>query len=175
METSVPPTGITPRQQLLIDALATGMTITKAAEHVGIARKTAYNWLETEEFQAALADRRKELAERVAERVAELGQASVSTLLDYLAADNSQTYEPGKVKLAERLLDRMGLLGRGNRPLLNGTLDARVARAESTPPEHNADPGTMSPYAWCLGSARFIGEIRDADPLACGSALLRTG
>jgi transposase len=113
METSVPPPGITPRQQLLIDALATGMTITRAAEHVGIARKTAYNWLETEAFQAALADRRKELAERVAERVAELGQASVSTLLDYLGADNSQTYEPGKVKLAERLLDRMGLLNGG--------------------------------------------------------------
>ncbi len=113
METSISPASITPRQQLLVDALATGTTITKAAEHVGIARKTAYNWLETEAFQAALAGRRKELAERVAERVAELGQASVTTLLEYLATDNNQTYESGRVKLAERLLDRMGLLGVG--------------------------------------------------------------
>ena len=114
METSVPPTGIAPRQQLLIDALATGMTTTKAAEHVGIARKTAYNWLETEAFQAALANRRKELAARVSERVAELGQAAISTLLDVLAADKSIGYERrSQAELAERLLDRMGLLNGG--------------------------------------------------------------
>ena len=111
METSVPPADVTPRQQLLIDALATGMTITKAAEHVGIARKTAYNWLETEAFQAALADRRKELAERVAERVAELGQVSLTAIMEYISSDEKDSYNaPPRVKLAVEMVEKMGLL-----------------------------------------------------------------
>ena len=47
MEPSVSPAGpagITPRQAIIIDLLATGLTITKAAEQGGIARKTLYNW-----------------------------------------------------------------------------------------------------------------------------------
>jgi hypothetical protein len=105
------PAGITPRQAIVIDLLATGSTITKAAEQGGIARKTLYNWLETEAFQAALTARRRELAERVAERVQELGPACVGTLMDYLASDEKDHYgEPGKVKLAERLIEKMGLL-----------------------------------------------------------------
>jgi phage terminase small subunit len=113
MEPSVPPdamSGITPRQQLLVDALATGSTITKAAEQAGIARKTAYNWLETEPFRAALDQRRKELAARVVDRMAELGHASIGTLIDYLSSEEASGYEPGRVKLAERLAEKMGLL-----------------------------------------------------------------
>ncbi len=102
--------GITPRQQLLVDALATGLTITKAAEQAGIARKTAYNWLETEPFRAALDARRRELAARVADRVAELGHASIGTLIGYLSSEENSSYEPGRVKLAERLIEKMGLL-----------------------------------------------------------------
>ena len=104
------PSGITPRQAIVIDLLATGSTLTKAAEQGGIARKTLYNWLENEEFQAALTARRKELAGLVAERVAELGHASIGTLIGYLASEATSNYEPGQVKLAERLIEKMGLL-----------------------------------------------------------------
>src|SRR5437879_6411698 len=96
METANPAddamSGLTPRQQLLVDALATGLTITKAAERVGIARKTAYNWLESETFRASLDQRRRELAARVADRVAELGQTCLTTVLDYLASDDRESY-----------------------------------------------------------------------------------
>jgi hypothetical protein len=102
--------GITPRQAIVIDLLATGSTLTKAAEQGGIARKTLYNWLESDEFQAALTARRKELAGLVAERVAELGHASIGTLIGYLASEATSNYEPGQVKLAERLVEKMGLL-----------------------------------------------------------------
>jgi hypothetical protein len=105
------PAGITPRQAIVIDLLATGSTITKAAEQGGIARKTLYNWLATEAFQVALASRRKELADRVADRLAELGHASIGTLMDYLVSDDRDDYEePCKVRLAERLIEKMGLL-----------------------------------------------------------------
>ena len=87
------PAGITPRQAIVIDLLATGSTITKAAEQGGIARKTLYNWLETEAFQAALTARRRELAERVAESVQELGAACVGTLMDILRAMRKTTTE----------------------------------------------------------------------------------
>lgn len=105
----VPP-AITPRQAIVIDLLATGSTITKAAEQGGIARKTLYNWLETEAFQAALEARRRELADRVADRVADLGHASIGTLIGYLTSEATSSYEPGQVKLAERLIEKMGLL-----------------------------------------------------------------
>src|SRR4051794_37194454 len=107
---------LTPRQQLLVDALATGLTITKAAVRVGIARKTAYNWLENATFRAALDQRRKDLAARVAERVAEMGQTCLTTLMDYLASGDKDSYgEPARVKLAKQLITDMGLL-RGPSP-----------------------------------------------------------
>jgi hypothetical protein len=108
------PSGITPRQQLLVDALAVGLTVTKAAERVGIARKTAYNWLEGDAFRAALATRRKELAERVADRVAELGQTCLTAVMDYIAGageDEGSYGKPARVKLAAKLIRDMGLLG----------------------------------------------------------------
>ena len=115
MSPDLPPaasSGVTPRQGIVIDLLATGSTITKAAEQGGIARKTLYNWLESDEFEAALTARRKELANRMAERMAELGHASIGTLIGYLASEATSSYEPGQVKLAERLIEKMGLLAR---------------------------------------------------------------
>jgi hypothetical protein len=110
------PCAITPRQAIVVDLLATGSTITKAAQQGGIARKTLYNWLETEAFQAALATRRKEMADRVADRMAELGHASIGTLIGYLSSEGTSGYEPGQVKLAERLIEKMGLLARPPAP-----------------------------------------------------------
>ena len=105
------PSGITPRQQRLIDALAMGASVTRAAGQSGISRRTAYNWMADEAFQSALAARRRELAERVAERMAELGQVCVSTLIDVLQADQAIGYErQSQAELAERLLAGMGLL-----------------------------------------------------------------
>lgn len=113
MTPDIPPAAppeITPRQAIVIGLLATGSTITMAAEQGGIARKTLYNWLEADAFQAALAARRRELADRMADRVAELGHASIGTLIGYLASEATSGYEPGQVKLAERLIEKMGLL-----------------------------------------------------------------
>lgn len=109
--------GITPRQQLLVDALATGLTITKAAEQAGIARKTAYNWLETEPVRAALDARRRELAARVADRVAELGQISLTAIMEYIGSDEKESYNaPSRVKLAVEMVEKMGLLARPAAP-----------------------------------------------------------
>jgi hypothetical protein len=105
---------LTPRQQLLVDSVAIGMTITKAAERVGITRKTAYNYLENEAVRAALDERRRELASRVADRIADLGQTCLTTLISYVGGDEvgeSNYGEPSRVKLAERLLEKLGLLG----------------------------------------------------------------
>jgi hypothetical protein len=95
--------------------MANGPFCRESLPYPGIARKTLYNWLETEEFQAALTARRKELADRMAERVAELGHASIGTLIGYLSSGETTSYEPGQVKLAERLIEKMGLLGANGR------------------------------------------------------------
>jgi DNA-binding CsgD family transcriptional regulator len=114
MSPDIPPAGpasITPRQAIVIDLLATGLTITKAAEQGGIARKTAYNWLESATFRAALDHRRREFAAHVADRVAELGQTCLTTLMDYLTSEDKDGYgSQSRVKLAAELIEKMGLL-----------------------------------------------------------------
>jgi hypothetical protein len=111
MQTSEIANGVTPRQAIIIDQLASGLTITKAADRGGVARKTIYNWLETEAFQAALAARRKELADRLTDRVAELGGVAITTLMDVLQTDEEVAYtRKTQAELAERLLNAMGIL-----------------------------------------------------------------
>src|SRR3954464_12666058 len=91
---------LTARQQLVIDAIATGLPIVRVAEQIGVARRTIYNWLEDPAFQSGLAQRRRELADTVADRVAELGQTCLTTLVDYLTSDEKSSYKPAKVELA---------------------------------------------------------------------------
>jgi hypothetical protein len=76
-----------------------------------MSRRTLYNWLANAEFQAALVNRRKEMADRVADRVAELGQVAITTIINALQSDESVCYErQAQAQLAERLLIAMGLL-----------------------------------------------------------------
>src|SRR5262245_19801197 len=104
---------VTPRQQVTIDALATGTPITSVAKQVGVTRRTVYNWLETEPFRGALETRRRELADTVRDRVGELGHAAINALVKYLTPDR----EPGdygvshtRAVVSKDLLEKMGLL-----------------------------------------------------------------
>jgi hypothetical protein len=104
---------VTPRQAILIDLLAIGTPIVRAAEQGGVSRRTVYNWLENGAFRTALDARRRELADRVTE----LGQVAITALIDVLQADGETLgYEKkARAELAERLLVGMGLLA-GKKP-----------------------------------------------------------
>lgn len=53
---------LSPQQQTAVDLLATGRTVTEAAEAVGVARQTVSEWLNQHRgFQAELNRRRQEL------------------------------------------------------------------------------------------------------------------
>jgi hypothetical protein len=103
--------GLSLRMVAVIDALATGKTPTQAATACKVARVTIYEWLRRDDFKAALQARRGQLAASIADRIHELGDAAIGTLLDYLHRKQS-AYDvlPPDVKLAERLLNSMGLL-----------------------------------------------------------------
>jgi transposase len=114
MSTSADTLSIPARQASAVDALALGSSITRAAEVVGVSRKTIYLWLENASFKEALAARRKELADRVADRRAELAHVAITTIIEVLQSDKSVGYErQSQAELAERILTGLGLLGGG--------------------------------------------------------------
>jgi hypothetical protein len=99
------------RQAIVIDLLAIGASITGAAEQAGVSRKSIYLWMENPPFKEALAARRKELADRVADRRTELAHVAITTIIEVLQSDKSLGYERrSQAELAERLLVGMGLL-----------------------------------------------------------------
>jgi transposase len=105
------------RQELAIDALASGLSIVRAAETTGVSRRSIYNWHEKPEFLAALERRKQELRDRMANQIADLGTACITTIVDYLGTDKDSSYEPARVKTAIGLIDKMNLLAspRGQR------------------------------------------------------------
>jgi hypothetical protein len=109
--------GLSLRQVAVIDALACGRTPTQAAVACKVARVTIYEWLKHDDFRAGLQTRRRELAVAMADRIAELGDAAVGALLGYLREEHRSDFDvlPAHIKLAERLLNSMGLMG-GVRP-----------------------------------------------------------
>jgi ACT domain-containing protein len=102
---------LTPRQELLVDALASGLMISRAVEKVGVTRKTYYNWSELPHFQDALAQRRRELASRASERMDQLAATAITAVQSYISGEDAEGYgEPARVTLAMKLITSMGLL-----------------------------------------------------------------
>jgi transposase len=114
--------GVTPRQQLLADALVTGLTITAAAKRVGISRKTAHNWLDEPAFQAELHRRRSEIADAVRDDLVTIVAVSVRLIRDFLTDEEKRSIWSDhcgpKVAMAERIVSRMGLFAAVAQPRL---------------------------------------------------------
>jgi hypothetical protein len=64
----------------LIQALASGMTVTRAADDVGVSERTVYRRLRDPDFQAGLAQARTQRADRIAYRAAGFLDAGLGQL-----------------------------------------------------------------------------------------------
>jgi hypothetical protein len=74
--------GITPRQELALEALLSGATVQQAADAAGVDRRTITRWKSDPAFRSALRVAEREARARVSMRLMDLG----STALDTLAA-----------------------------------------------------------------------------------------
>ena len=72
---------LTPQQELAVDLLASGRTVTEAAATVGVARQTVSEWLNrSPEFRAGLNERRQELWAATGDRLRGLLPDAVDAL-----------------------------------------------------------------------------------------------
>jgi hypothetical protein len=95
------------RQRAVIDTLIMGRTISAAAKECGVARRTAHGWLQDDDFQAALEARRREIADRVGEDIADVQRVALGIVKDFLTGERQQatTY---KIETAKQILFKMG-------------------------------------------------------------------
>ena len=97
---------LTPQQELALDLLATGKTVTQVAEALGVSRQTVSKWLNQDcEFQQALEDRQRELWQDAKLRVFARLQKALDVLDEALENGSPQD----KVRAAFRILDIAGL------------------------------------------------------------------
>jgi hypothetical protein len=94
------------RQAALIDTLVMGRTISAAAKECGVARRTAHGWLQDDAFQAALAARRQEIADRVGEDIADVQRLAVAVVKTFLTEDRPQM-SAYKLQVAQAILFKM--------------------------------------------------------------------
>lgn len=96
---------LTPQQLTAVDQLATGATVTAAAEAVGVARQTVSEWLNQQAaFQAALNQRRAELWVEQSDRLRALLPAALETVEKSLKQGGA-----GGLKAALALIRMAGL------------------------------------------------------------------
>jgi hypothetical protein len=127
---------LTPQQELAVDLLATGQTITQTAEAVNVSRQTVSEWVNHHAaFQAELNKRRQELWQAHADRLRSLVPKALDVIERELDGENSlraaahilraaglnnmpKPYGPTetedieiatKLRESERMLDSMGL------------------------------------------------------------------
>ena len=100
------PAKISPAQSLAVAALASGSTITEAAERAGVARETVSRWANDDpDFIAELQNTRAEMAAQLRCALETLGKRSIAVLRD--AVQNS--YTPAtKLKAACAVLKLLG-------------------------------------------------------------------
>jgi hypothetical protein len=97
---------LTPQQAAAVDVLATGATVTDAAETVKVARQTVSGWLHHDaSFQASLNARRQELWTGHVERLRSLVPKAMDTL-EAAVSDEKQG-----VVVAVHILKAVGLYG----------------------------------------------------------------
>lgn len=98
-----------PRELEAALLLAQGRRKAEVARHLGVTRKTIYNWLERPEFRAAVGQLAQELAE---EAKARLGRKSLAVLEEALDADDVRpTRYSEKLSAARTALQVAGLAG----------------------------------------------------------------
>ena len=114
---------LTPQQATVCDLLATGTTITDAAEAVKVSRQTVSEWLHHHAvFQATLNARRRELFDEGTERLRSL----VPKALDVIAAALDGHSPKAALASAVYVLKAAGVYGR---PAPSGSTDAEEIEA----------------------------------------------
>jgi hypothetical protein len=97
---------ISAAQSLAVEALASGSTVTEAAERAGVVRETVSRWVHGDpEFIAELQNRRAEMAAQVRCALEALGKRSVAVLGD---AVGKMTNPATKFKAACAVLKLLG-------------------------------------------------------------------
>jgi hypothetical protein len=80
---------MTPQQELAVDLLASGKTVTEAAAAIGVSRQTVSDWLNRNaDFRASLNARRQELWEAMGDRLRALLPDAVEALASELRDGN---------------------------------------------------------------------------------------
>jgi DNA-binding transcriptional ArsR family regulator len=86
---SATPRAMTPQQELAVDLLASGKTVTEAAAAIGVSRQTVSEWLNrSADFRASLNVRRQELWEAMGDRLRALLPDAVEALASELRDGN---------------------------------------------------------------------------------------
>jgi hypothetical protein len=97
------------RQRAVIDTLIMGRTISAAAKECGVARRTAHGWLADDDFQAALEARRREIADRVGDDIADVQRLALAIVKGFLSGETV----PGgayRIETAKDILFKTGIL-----------------------------------------------------------------
>jgi len=114
---------LSPKQELAVDLLATGATVTAAAEASGVTRQTASEWLNAHAgFRAALNRRRQELWAESTDRLRALLPKALDVLGDELAGEK-------RLAAAVHVVRMAGLYGL---PCPAGPTDPAELEAERT-------------------------------------------
>lgn len=96
-------TELDPKQTLAVEQLATGATIVRTAEVVGVSRETVHRWIREDwNFQAAVNATRRDIQDAVARRLLALAEKALTNVA--LAIDR------GDVKASLAILKGLGVL-----------------------------------------------------------------
>jgi hypothetical protein len=99
------PKNLTPAQLAAVDALASGTSVTAAAEAVSVSRQTVSVWLHHDPaFQAAVNARRQELWEESSNRLRALAPQALDVLADWMKSHKG-------LEAAVHVLKAAGLYG----------------------------------------------------------------
>lgn len=122
MQQSKTEKGLSQKQELAIEFLIAGASITQAAEEVGIARSTIHRWLKDDfDFQARLNGLRRRLRNTIETRLVSLLDRAVDTV--------ASSIDDGDARTALAILKGTGMLP-GELPVLKSD-DATILRQQS--------------------------------------------
>lgn len=99
------PDRLTPRQQIAVQALASGETMVKAAVAASVDRKTIYRWLQQEPFTRAIVAAGDESLELLSRRLTVIGLQAINVLNDVLG--NEHAPAGARIRAAEIVLARL--------------------------------------------------------------------
>jgi len=99
---------LAPQQLKVIEALASGASVTKAAEMAGVDRTTIYLWRKDSNFEAALTSARLEYADTMRARLRELVDDAVKAVRDML--QNPDASAGIRLKAALAVLESVGAM-----------------------------------------------------------------